>query len=260
MLPRSILESRVKFFYRGLNDPDKETPDKYWKRMGKLWSDSVEHFVNRKGALESELNQIVAPNDSAETKLHKIYARVQKIRNTAYDIQKTEKEQKRENLKENENVEDVLKRGYGTSGQINRVFAGLARAAGFDAGIVYVADRNQTFFHPQMEDPSELDTDVVWVHLADKDVYLDPSARYYPYGLLPWSETGVQGLRLNKQGGDFISTPEPKLTDARLERHGELTVDADGNLSGKMTIDYFGRPVSGGKRSVKMTTPARRRT
>jgi hypothetical protein len=241
ILPRRVLESRVSFFYRSLDDPAKETPDQYWKRMGKKWNDSVEHFMNRKGALESEVNQIVTPSDSAEAKLRKIYARVQKIRNTAYDIEKTEKEQKRENLKENENVEDVLKRGYGSSRQINRVLAGLARAAGFDAGIVFVADRNENFFNPQMEDPSELDAEVVWVHTGDKDIYLDPSARYYPYGMLPWPETGVHGLRLNKQGGDFIVTPDPKISDARLERHAELTLDADGNLSGKVTIDYFGQ-------------------
>jgi hypothetical protein len=241
MLPRRVLESRVQFFYRSSDEPLKETPDKYWKRMGKQWNDFAEHFMSRKGAMESEVSQIVAPNDSAETKLRKIYARVQKIRNTSFDIEKTEKEQKRENLKENDNVEDVLKRGYGSGGQLNRLFVGLARAAGFDAGIVYAAGRNENLFNPQMEDPSELNADVVWVHAGDKDVYLDPASRYYPYGLLPWSETGVDGLRLNKQGGDFVKTPPPKIEDARLERHAELNLDADGNLSGKVSIDYFGQ-------------------
>src|SRR5260370_29948691 len=208
--------------------------------MGKKWNDELEHFVNRKGALESELGQIVAPNDSAETKLRKIYARVQKIRDTSYDTEKTQKEIKVENLKKNDNVKDVIKHGYGTSRQINFLFVGLARTAGLEATIVYVAPRNNNFFHEQTEDPSEVADDMVWVKLDNKDVYLDPAAQYYPYGLLPWSETGVRGIRLNKQGGDIITTTVPDVNDARRERKADIGLDADGNLSGKIIVDYFG--------------------
>jgi hypothetical protein len=239
MLPRPVLEARLEFFYRQSDEPSNEPPDHYWKRMGKKWNDEFEHYINRKGALESELGQIISPNDSTETKLRKIYARVQKIRNTLYDVEKTEKEIKVENLKKNDNVEDVLKHGYGTGRQINFLFIGLARTAGFEATTVYVAPRSNNFFHEQMEDPSEIDDDLVWVKLENKDVYLDPGDPFYPYGLLPWSETGVRGIRLNKQGGDTITTTVPDANDARRERKADIGLDADGNLSGKIIVDYF---------------------
>ncbi len=240
MLPRPVLEARLDFFYRESDEPTNETADHYWKRMGKKWNDELERFINRKGALEAEIGQIISPNDSAETKLRKIYARVQKIRDTSYDTEKTQKEIKVENLKKNDNVEDVLKHGYGSGREINFLFVGLARAAGFEASIVYVAPRNNTFFYEQMEDPSQIDDDMVWVKLDNKDVYLDPAAQYYPYGLLPWYETAVKGIRLSKQGGDIITTTEPNASDARRERKVDATLDADGNLSGKITADFFG--------------------
>lgn len=240
MAPREVLESRLEFFYREPDEPTNETPERFWKRIGKKWNDSMEHFINRKGALESELSQIVSASGSQETKLRKIYARVQKIRNTDIDIEKTRKEQKLETPKKNDNVEDVLKHGYGSSREINYVFIALARAAGVDATSVRVAPRNQTVFYPALEDTNELNDDLVCVKLTDKDVYLDPSVSYYPYGLLPWYETGVSGLRLNKQGGEFVTTTLPEAEDAKRERRAELTMDADGNLSGKISVDYFG--------------------
>ena len=197
-----------------------------------------------RNALEAEVGQIISANDSAETKLHKIYTRAQKVRDTDYDTEKTQKEQKAENLKQNDNVEDVLKRSYGTSRQINFLFIGLARAAGFDATAVYVAPRNSALFTPEMEDPSQLDDDLVWAKLGNAEVYLDPAAQYYPYGLLPWYETGVKGLGLHKQGGELITTTAPNYNDARRERHAELSLDADGNLSGKLIVDYFGQLAS----------------
>src|SRR5260370_38438115 len=213
MLPRPVLEARLDFFYRESDEPTNETADHYWKRMGKKWNDELERFINRKGALEAEIGQIISPNDSAETKLRKIYARVQKIRDKSYDTEKTQKEIKVENLKKNDNVEDVLKHGYGSGREINFLFVGLARAAGFEASIVYVAPRNNTFFYEQMEDPSQIDDDMVRVKLDNKDVYLDPAAQYYPYGLLPWYETSVNCYRLMYAGGDIIPTTEPHPTD-----------------------------------------------
>jgi len=83
----------------------------------------------------------------AETKLQKIYARVQRVRNTSYEQEKTEQEQKRAKEKEINNVEDVWKRGYADGNQIPWLFLGLVRAAGFDASPVRVSTRDTHFFN-----------------------------------------------------------------------------------------------------------------
>jgi hypothetical protein len=241
MLPRKILEARVEFYYRDIGDPQNETQERYWKRIGKKWNDQLEHFIDRRSALESAVSQIIAPSDSPEAKLRKIYAFVQKQRDTSYDLRKTEKETKQENLKGNDNAEDVLKHGYADGRQLNFLFVGLARAAGFDASEVYLAPRNTMLFSPELMDSSQLRADVVWVRAGNKDVYLDPAARYYPYGLLPWFETETKGLRVNKQGGEFVTTNAPLAEDSLRERRAELDLDAEGNVSGTISIDYTGQ-------------------
>ena len=74
-------------------------------------------------------------------KLQKIYARVQQIRNTSFELEKSEQETKREKLKDINNAEDLWKRGYGNGVQLTWLFLGLARAAGFDAYGAWVSAR-----------------------------------------------------------------------------------------------------------------------
>jgi hypothetical protein len=240
MPPGDALRGRVEFFYRGQYDPANETPDQYWKRIGKAWNALDDAFIDKKGALQSVVSQTVSANDTADVKLQKLYTRVQKIRNVSYDTEKTAKEEKREKLKDNNNVDDVLKRNYASGRQLNLLMMGLARAAGFDSAMLYVAPRSGPPFLPNMEDSNSLHAELVWVHANDRDFYLDPASKFYPYGLLPWYETGVTGIKPTKQGADMIEVPRSAPADAVRERHADLRLDADGSISGTVDVNFAG--------------------
>lgn len=241
MPPERILQSRVEFFYRDSGEPMNEAPERYWDRIGKKFDGELERFVGKKNALNDEVSKVVSSSDSPEAKLRKIYTRVQQIRNLSTEDYKTKQEENQENLKSNSNVEDVLKHGYANGREINYLFVGLARAAGFDATEVYVTPRSKDVFQPNMKDSSQLTADVVWVKAGAQEYYLDPAARYYPFGLLPWYETASPGIRVSKQGSAMITTPPPASSDAILARHADLEVDADGSVSGKLQIDFGGQ-------------------
>jgi len=231
----------VEFYYRDQDEPRNEKPEDFWKRTGKKWCEGLDKFIDKKKTLQEFVAQTVSPSDSPEVKLRKLYDRVQQFRNTSYDSSKTAKEEKREKLKDINNVEDLIKRGYGTGRHINYLFVGLARAEGFEASSVFVASRNQDIFYPQLEDTAQLiNDDLVSVRVGDKYLFLDPAAKYYPYGELPWDETGVQGLRVNTNGGEFVDIPLPLPDSAGLERHADLKLDAEGALNGKLNVDFTG--------------------
>jgi hypothetical protein len=173
-------------------------------------------------------------------KLRKIYARVQQIRNTSYEAEKTEQEQKREKEKPPTNVEDLWKKQYGDGVDLTWLFLGLARAAGFDASGVWVADRANYFFNPQTMDGRRLDANVVLVKLNGQDTYFDPGAEFVPFGMLPWTETGVTGLKLDKEGGSWVQTTLPPSTDSAIHRKAELKFTEGGDLEGKLTVTYTG--------------------
>ena len=154
--------------------------------------------------------------------------------------QKTEQEEKRAKEKPPENVEEVWKRGYADGMQLTWLFLGLARAAGFEAYGCWVSGRREYFFSPVTMQSAKLDSNVVLVKMNGKDLYFDPGGAFTPFGLLEWSETGVQGLRLDKDGGTWIQTTLPNAAESRIERVAKMKLSDTGDLEGTLTVTYVG--------------------
>jgi len=238
MPPENTLKMRVEFVYgEGALEKDQE---KFWKEREKWRFEGFQSFVDRPRAMEQAVATIVAPGDAPEMKLQKIYARVQQLRNTSFDREKSEQEQKREKLKDNNNVEDVWKRGLGSARAMNYLYIALARAAGFEAYSVAVSSRDTYFFDPRLMNSQQLNNDVVLVKLNGKDIYLDPGTALAPYGFLPWSETGVAGLRLAKDTVDWVQTPLPGSSVTTIQRKADLVLSEEGTPEGTLTITFSG--------------------
>src|SRR5260370_1332439 len=193
-------------------------------------------------------------------KLKKLYARAQQIRNLSYETEKTAQEERREKLKQINNVEDVWKRGYGDGGDITWLYLALVRAAGFEAYPVFVSRRDEYFFTPQLPDSHRLNDTVVLVKLKGKDLYLDPGTAFTPFGLLPWPETGVPGLKLDKEGGAWVRTTMPEGSASRVIRTADLALSETGDIEGKLTITFTALMPHGPRLSVSNHVEADRKT
>ena len=238
MPPENELKARVNFIYS--QDAFEPDANKFWRNVGKDRYNAVEKFVGRRGAMERTVSQILSPSDPPEVKLRKTYARVQQLHNTTYEVRKTEQERQREKITPNQNVEDVWKEGAGSDWDLTWLYLALVRAAGIEAYPVLVADRGNFFFNPQSMQSGRLDANLVLVKLNGKDLYLDPGAAFTPFGLLRWEETGVQGLRLDKDGGSWIQTSLPESSASRIERKADLKLSNDGSLGGKLELTFTG--------------------
>ena len=238
MPPADELRARVDFIYD--NRIGIQNASDYWKSLGKQRNAQLESFVGKHKAMEEAVGQIVSPSDPPELKLRKIYDRVQQIRNTSYELQRTEQERTREKEKTDENVEDVWKRGYGSGVQLTWLYLALVRAAGFEAYGCWVSDRRNYFFDPATMQGGKLDANVVLVKLDGKDLYFDPGGEFTPFGLLNWVETAVKGLRLDKDGGSWIQTTLPQSSESRMERVAKLKLSDSGDLEGKLTVTFTG--------------------
>jgi len=243
MPPENELKYRVDFVYSADTSDNEKDPKAFWKRFGRREFTQVERFIDYKKALQQAVAQTVQPGDSDDAKLRKLYARAQQIHNTSYDPEKTEEEQKREKQKEAKDVSDVLASGRGNGLQVTWLFLGLARTAGFQADPVLLSTRDRYFFNPGLMNPTLLNSNLVIVKVDGKDLYLDPGIPFTPFGLLPWSETGVTGLRLDKEGGTFVTVPVPGPEDSRIERKAVFNFDR-GSLQGTVTVTYTGLEAS----------------
>lgn len=239
MLPGDELRGRLEFFLDSDDHP--KDSKQYWDNVAKEWADADDKFIGKRSTIRDLDAQIVKPDDAPEAKLRKLYDRAQQIRNLTYEAKKTDQEEKRDKSKDNNNVEDVLKHGYGYKEEINKFYVAMAQAAGFDASLLRVAPRDELRWHPELQARSELSATLVWVHAGDKDYYLDPGALYCPFDMLPWTQTAISGIRSTKQGSTIVNIPPTPSAASGIERHAQLTLDNDGSLSGTLTVRYTGQ-------------------
>jgi hypothetical protein len=237
MPPADELRLRVDFIY----DADPSTPgkpDDYWKSRGRRLYQNVQRFAATNRTMTQAVAQIIAAADSPEEKLRKIYARVAQIRNLSYesDAQREANQEKPEGIHD---AGDVWQKGYGDNLQITQLYLALVRAAGIDADPVLVATRDRYFFNKSLMNAGQLNGNLVVVKVDGKDLFLDPGTPFTPFGLLPWWETAVEGLRLSKDASIWISTPASGQVDSRVERKAALKFDG-GTLTGQLTVTYTG--------------------
>ncbi|MGZ4840946.1 MAG: DUF3857 domain-containing protein [Candidatus Angelobacter sp.] len=237
MPPEEDLKPQMRFFYISTGN---STPEKFWQEAGRKWNDQVEHFIGNRKEISQAAAQAIGNETDPEQKLRKLYARAQQIRNLTYERERTEQEQKKENLKSNQNAGDVLSRGTGDRDDITRFFVALARAAGFDASIVRVSDRKNKFFDKGLLSRRQLDSEIAVVNQAGKDIYLDPGTKFCPYGYLRWIRTSTMGIKLDKKGGVFVTAPAAGYDKATIRRNAEMALDGGGNLKGTITVKFEG--------------------
>ena len=237
MPPEEDYQPQVRFFYGGREIASAE---KFWRDAGREWNEDAEHFIGNHREILQEAAQVIGSESDPVEILRKLYARAQKVRNLAYEHERTEEEQKKENLKPPQNVTDVLARGYGDRDDITRFFVALARAAGFEASILRVSNRSEKFFDKSLLSRRQLDAEIAMVHRNGQNMFLDPGTRFCPFQFVRWMRTSSLALKLDKKGGTFIKVPSAGYEKAMMRRSADVTLDADGSLKGRITVRFEG--------------------
>ena len=237
MPPPKPFKYYVRFYYRSAADSDK-----FWAEEGKYWSKDVDHFAGKKGGIAESLATVVAPGDTPEQKVKKIYAYVGKLDNLSYHPRQTLQEQKVTGQRENRGAEDVLRQQAGDRDDITQLFIAMVRAAGIPAWAMLVTDRSDTLFEPNYLSMDQLDAEIAIVRINDKDVFLDPGTRFCPYGVLNWKYSATRGIRQTPNGGtEITNTPEPDYTAAVTRRVARFKMNDLGEVEGAMAVGFFGQ-------------------
>ena len=236
MPPERNFKPMVEFFYGGR---ELNSADKFWEDAGRKSYQYVDSFLgNHKEAREAAA--AIGSETDPEQKLRKLYARAQEIRNLSYEHERTDVERKKEKLKENENVADVLKHGHGDHDDIALVFAAMAKASGFTPSILLVSNRRDKFFNKNLLSKDQLDAMIVVVPVNGKEIYLDPGTKFCPFGLIRWMRTSTTALKLDAKGGSFITVPPAAHDKAVTYRTANVALAPDGSLKGDATVQFKG--------------------
>ncbi|MBZ5530681.1 MAG: DUF3857 and transglutaminase domain-containing protein [Acidobacteriia bacterium] len=235
MPPHDDYRQVVLFYYGGR---ETASPEKYWEEWRRLGTQYIDKFIGNFHEIRELAEQTMAGETDPEKKLRKLYARAQQVRNLSFERARTSTESKKEDLKTNNNALDVLRHGYGTSFDISALFAGMARALGFEAYLLEASDRGDRSFNRLVLWLGQISHDVVLIRTGGKEIVLDPGTRLCPFGALRWRNSSVTALRLSRNYDAFATTPAPE--PSRTHRVAKMQLSADGTLKGEITIELSG--------------------
>jgi len=234
MPPIKNFTYRVLFAYSSFH-----TGAEFWKSEGKKWSKREDSFIGPDKTLRAATDTVIAGAQTQEDKLKKIYAAVMALENTSFTRDRGKKEDKAAGLKI-DSAGDVYKAGRGSSGQLTAVFVGMARAAGMKAYMMMVPDRSSTLFTPTWMNFYQFDNHVAIVNVDGKERTFDPGQRYCPFGKMAWQNTEATGIRQTDNGTDFAGTPSDNYKENKTARVANLTMAADGSVTGTIDMSYTG--------------------
>jgi uncharacterized protein DUF3857 len=218
----------------------KLTPDKFWKDFGK---ENFERYRSRM-KVNDEVKQAAATaiGDAAtpEQKIERLFEFCRsKIKNINDDASGFTSEE-RAKLKESKTPADTIKRAMGTGLDIDLLFAALAVAAGFDARVVNLSDRSDTFFEKSFPDDYFIQAYDIAVRVGDEWRFYDPASTYVPFGMLRWQEEAQDALISDPKEPIWVKTPLSAPDKSKQTRLAKLRLSEDGTLEGDVRIEYYG--------------------
>jgi hypothetical protein len=237
MPPEDSVRPWMLIFY---SQDNKLTPEKYWKEFGKKNYGVYKSSMKVSKEVTAAMETTIAGANTPEEKLEKLFEFCrQKIRNVNDDAAGLTAEE-RSKLKENKSPADTLKRGMGTGHDIDMLFAAMAIAAGFDARVVNLGDRSDTFFDPGFPDDYFISSYDIAVKVGDQWRFYDPASTYVPFGMLRWQEENQQALLSDPKDPQWVNTPLSPPERSKVKRTATLTLSEDGTLEGDVRVEYYG--------------------
>ena len=234
MLPLSSFSYRLIFYYTPY-----PSEAEFWTAEANYWSKDVNRFAENSDRIRAAVAKTVAPGDSEEQKLQKIYAAVMTLENTDFTRQHSAAENKAERQK-TKNAADIWDQKRGNGNEINRLFIAMARAAGMKAYAMILTSRDQALLNRGYLYWGQLTDEIAIVNVGGKEMYFDPGERYCEFGKLDWIHTQMLGFRQTDDGTELATAPPGKYTDNVTVRHVDVTMGPDGRLLGKIQVTIKG--------------------
>jgi len=215
-------------------------PDKYWMDIGKNFYEKTKSLIKPNDEVKQMAASLIAEAKTDDEKLARLFEFCRtKIKNTDNDASGLTSEE-RAKLKDNKSPGDTLKRGVGTTMDVDLLFAALANASGFDARIALSPNRGDLFFDKGLPNAYFIDPRNVAVNVGGTWKFFNPGYNYIPYGMLVWQEEGEQALITDPKQPIWVETPMTPPEKSQIQRRAKLKLTEDGTLEGDVRIEYSG--------------------
>jgi hypothetical protein len=237
MPPEDQIRTWMLVYYTG---QQKNDPQKYWSDLGKRFYNDTKSLMKPNDDVKQMAASLTADAKGSDEKLQRLFQFCRdKITNTSNDASGITPDD-RKKLKDNKSPSDTLKRGIGTSSDVDLLFASLASASGFDARIVLAPDRGDIFFDKELPNAYFLQPSNIAVNVDGTWKFFNPGYNYVPFGMLRWQEEGEQVLITDPKEPVWVNSPMSKPDSSKIKRRAHLKLAEDGTLEGDVQLEYSG--------------------
>ena len=237
MPPESEVRPWILVYYA---EPIQEKPNQYWANFGKRIHELDKSELKVNNDLKRAAAEAIGTVTDPEQKLAKLFEFVRTSITNPYDDASGYSDEEIAKVKDNNSPADTLKRGIGSSRDIDLLFGALAIAAGFEVRIARLSDRSDIFFEPSFGNSYFLSTYDIAVKVGTQWRFFNPGHRYLPFGMLGWWEEGVPALIPDSKEPTFVGTPQSLPEQSMQKRTAKLRLLEDGTLEGDVHIEYTG--------------------
>ncbi len=208
-----------------------------WKELfGRIHRD----FLSRtkpNDALRKKAAELTAGARTDAEKLERLYNYCQnEILNLTWADTPEAREARRKGKQDSDqSARQVLKRGRGWDDEVTDLFAGLARAAGFDARSAHNAMTSDLIRVRRIPHGWDFLTEyAVAIRLDGKWAFFSPGEAFVPFGLRHRLDEGAIAVIADAKEPLYEAVPVSPAAKSLTVRKGRLTVDGAGELSGEI--------------------------
>ena len=220
------------------------TNTELWREYSSYWDDGF-RLDTRIGGLKHKAMALIAGAQTDDEKLRRLYDFCQqeignlKSSDTA-EVKALREKRENDNDDQSQTATQTLEKRLGWPYEINFLFAGLARAAGFEVKRAQSASRAEVM---------NVRTEKGWAFLGNTGVavqvggtwrYFSPGSYWVPYGMLNWTDEGVTALLCDDSKVIYETTPATGADKSQANRKARLALDSEGTLDGEIDESFTG--------------------
>ena len=233
-LPRSERFSAVIFAWAFI-DVYAKTPDEFWPEIAhKGFAPLFKKVLVRPSRVQRVLQTVAGSRTSdAPARLRAIYRWVQKNLKNETALAASETSPKG-GWKTNDDAADTLEHGAGRPSDLAAVCESLLRADGWHIRAVFTPDREERHFHREIQSFFQFNG---WILEArdpglPQPVYLAFDHPLLPFGIVPWSRLGVQGLAFDPETEttEMLTLPTAPADSSLCRRAWKVGLGEDGDV------------------------------
>jgi hypothetical protein len=237
MAPEYAIRPWMLLYY---SESRKNDAEKFWKEHGRSVFKDHKELLSQTDEIKRAAADAIGSETSPSKKIELLFYYSQSKIKDVLDDQFNYPDDFIRDFKWNKNASEALKRGLGTSDDVNHLFAAMAIAAGFDARIAKLPRRSDIFFPRWLADDFFMRAENVAINLGGEWQYFDPGSKYVPFGMLRWEEEGQPALISDSKEPIWHQTILSGPAKSAEIRKATLRLSEDGTLEGRVTIEYSG--------------------